>query len=261
MTIDLTGVRLKIGRAEEHFQSVKNVVSAQLKPEAYDAIFKVNADFTRYSVILKILKDIPFDQMALIAGDCVHNLRSALDHLIYSMAVHLEHGNIPTNWKKLAFPIAASSSDFADMGFRIKSLPDRVRTAIESVQPYNRPHAELPPLLGLLHYFDLADKHRVLNVCFTVIHQGHFTDIQNVPEDQAFQAGIALPGLKDGAEIAALIFDRPTPNVTYNWAGDISIGIRFPPGPLGEFGEISTILSWLIEDVREVIDIVVKEFR
>jgi hypothetical protein len=45
-----------------------------------------NPDFTRYSFIIRELRRPAFKRWALIAGDCIHNLRSALDHLVYAIA-------------------------------------------------------------------------------------------------------------------------------------------------------------------------------
>jgi hypothetical protein len=61
----------------------------------------------------------------------------------------------------------------------------------------------------------------------------------------------------ESEEIAAVIFDRPTPNVTYNWEGDISVAIHHKPGPTGlDISELYAVLCLLDTEVSDVIGIV-----
>jgi hypothetical protein len=257
MALDLTSVHAKQRRAKEHMEVLKNEIRAKVNPDLCKAIKKTNVNSTRYSVFFRLVGDIPYEQFALIGGDCIHNLRSALDHLVYAIAIHESKQSPPPKDNKLKFVIADEPNDFKGFRDSISKLTTDVQTAIESVQPYKRRHSELPPLLALLHEFDIADKHKLLNVCFSAIHQGHFGSWVNLPPGQSFKLAITMEELKDGTEIAAVIFDRPTPDVTYQWEGDIVVAINHKPGPNGEkLSELYALLSLLYTEVDDVIGIV-----
>jgi hypothetical protein len=84
-------------------------------------------------------------------GDCFSNMRSALDPLVCAIAIADTGKNPPSFEKKLQFPITDCRSEFDDAVIKRKQLGDirdPVRTVFESLQPYNRPHKTLPPLLA-----------------------------------------------------------------------------------------------------------------
>src|SRR5208282_3855961 len=95
---------LKIGRAEEHFQAFQTEHDAWVDTSPYQVVRKRNADGSRHSLLAEVNNPPPLDRWSLIAGDCVHNLRSALDHLAYALAAH-KIGEAPPNPRSLQFPI------------------------------------------------------------------------------------------------------------------------------------------------------------
>jgi hypothetical protein len=112
---------------------------------------------------------------ALIAGDCVFNLRAALDHLIYALHDRRFRGQVPGKiGERTQFPILTRhrrdkrgnlipSIKWAETG----SLSARQRTAIEFLQPYNRRHDKLMytrERLADLALLNNIDKHRYLHV-------------------------------------------------------------------------------------------------
>jgi hypothetical protein len=60
----------------------------------------------RHSLILRVLKLPALERWSLVAADCVHNLRCALDHLVYAIAVYESGQDPPPNHRGLQFPIA-----------------------------------------------------------------------------------------------------------------------------------------------------------
>ena len=75
----------------------------------------------------------------------------------------------PPDENKLMFPITDSAVKFNEAAQRIRSLSAPVRKAIEDVQPFNRPHPKLPPLLAILRDFENIDKHRLLRLAYASI--------------------------------------------------------------------------------------------
>ena len=157
---------LKISRAEEHFNTLKSEIASWAKSGAYSIVKQCDSEGRRHSLVLNMKGQQPFDKWSLIASDCVQNLRGALDHSVYALAIQNSGGSPPPNASKLQFPICDSLAAF-DLEVkkkRISGLSSKAQAFIEQAQPYNRWHPELPPILSVLRDFSDSDKHRLLNV-------------------------------------------------------------------------------------------------
>ena len=189
MTLNLASVEAKLKRAEHHAQSLTDEIIPWLNLNNYKLRKEVNADSTRYSIVVdQIGSDPPSERWSLMVGDCLHNLRCALDHLVYAIAVHESGTDPPLDEKALMFVIADAPGEFAKSSKRIQSLSVPVQAAIERVQPFNRPHATLPPLLSVLANLENVDKHRLVRLARSTIGQGNIgltgyqADSSNTPE-------------------------------------------------------------------------------
>src|SRR5271157_2969691 len=105
MPLDLTGVNAKLSRTKEHTNSVKDEVAAWMNTRPCNLTPKANTDFTRWALVISVPKTADLVRWTLIVGDAINNLRPALDHLIYAIAVHESASNSPPDEKRLAFPI------------------------------------------------------------------------------------------------------------------------------------------------------------
>lgn len=255
MWMDDIAARLK--RAEEHFDAFQREVNAWNHTRPYGIEKQVNSDFTRYSVIARIKGIPPTQRWSLIVSDCLSSLRSALDYLVYAIAIQESGMNPPPDEGKLQFLIADNLERFEKSAWHIQSLTEETRRLIESVQPYHRPYPGLPPLLAILRDFNDSDKHRLLHVMVTSTAQGAFRDIRNVPDGTSIQIEATPFDVVDKTEIAALVFETPTPDVKYQFIADFVIAMTHTPSPdSAGFTDVSTILVRLIPEVRTVIDTV-----
>jgi hypothetical protein len=133
----------------------------------------------------------------MLIGDAIHNLRSALDHLAWSLA--------GTNaGRSTEFPIFVSRTEFSKRGKRkMHGMPTPAQKIIKSLQPYKRPHGlpkEREPL-WLLQNLDIEDKHRALNLVASEM-MGN-VDISTSRDHPAYGLTMVtgLIPLADGAEI------------------------------------------------------------
>ena len=77
---DLTGARVKIDRAKKHLADLNTAIHAFEREWPYTTTVEIN-DQTGYETHkFFLLSPIPNDWGGVV-GDCVHNLRSALDLL------------------------------------------------------------------------------------------------------------------------------------------------------------------------------------
>lgn len=152
----LASVRLKVLRAEEHLRAIAAINQRFARVEC-EVI--VQEDLDRDLGWFELRLPAPPAALSVIAGDCLYNLRSALDHLIWELVV-ANPPNEPT--EQNMFPICTTPEAFAQQLKRQRLqgvLPESVRY-IESLQPYGT--ADHP--LRWLQHLHNTDKHRTLNV-------------------------------------------------------------------------------------------------
>jgi hypothetical protein len=204
-------VRAKLDRADEHLDAFNRETKGWSDSDQLTITRESDTDGREH--IFRISYETPPDTIrwALLLGDAFHNLRGALDHAVYALAVANTRKNPPDNERKLAFPITTEPGLFKDAKWRIRSLSDPAQAAIERLQPYNRlkPGQWFMPLWWLSVLHDV-DKHRL----------SHITTLNGVPDELAIDA---RPGTYevfwntsphvDGAPILRLILANPNPNV------------------------------------------------
>ena len=172
----LDGPRLKVRRAMRQIEHLRRMEDAFGEVADYRLI-KANSYPERgkdtYYIILNIL---PSQDWGVCIGEVAHNLRSALDGLVWQLAlkststpprdtqfpIHL----IGNSEKRRSPPEKGFVPQFSKGGLNmIKSLHPVHQAAIERLQPYNstgtRP-ADHP--LHHLNEINLADKHRLILV-------------------------------------------------------------------------------------------------
>jgi len=95
MALDLSSVNAKLNRADSHLNAYRDEVTRWAASNPYHLSTGANADSTRHHVAIHITENPDFESWSLIIGDCVHNLRSALEHLVYAIAVNDAGQNPP----------------------------------------------------------------------------------------------------------------------------------------------------------------------
>jgi hypothetical protein len=247
---------LKIARAEEHAETINNEVREWSATDPYGLIQKRDSQGSRHSFHIEVRNEPPLQRWSLIAGDCVHNLRSALDHFLYAIVLRKPAGILPGYERSIQFPIADCPSRMPTEKW-YGLLSGKVRTAIDGVQPYNRPHADFRPLLGVVRDLNNSDKHRLLNVHIPRLQRAEFPGI-TVPDGHTVRNFFfSKVGLVDGAEVASFTVDPPCIDVKYQGGGmAITVVLRHVPGPTGiEFTTPRILLPLLCKEVRDVIEI------
>lgn len=132
-----------------------------------------------------------------------------------------------------------------------------MRTEIQRVQPYNRIHRHLPPLLGLLHKIDNINKHQLLQIAMSIANGG---EIRNL--NPAIRAGrqcrveVSTAEVVDGAEVVAVVFTEPTADVTYQFDGQISIALAIDRAPNSEIRwvGVNLLLAEAADEVWRIIN-------
>jgi hypothetical protein len=156
----IASVRAKIERAKAHIPDFQ-VAQRKFGEANVDLIQpEDDAKAKRRRWVVKFDPIIPRDY-AIIAGDILNNLQSALDHLAWRLCV-LGVGTVPKERiHQVHFPVAGSSGDYPS---RVKGTIEGLAKAdaieaIRLIEPYKGGKGEL---LWVLAKLNGTDKHRLL---------------------------------------------------------------------------------------------------
>ncbi|MFA9446326.1 hypothetical protein [Egicoccus sp. AB-alg6-2] len=103
---------------------------------------------------VRVSAEPPLEWSAL-AGDIVHNLRSALDHVAWALVA--EEGQ-PDEWT--CFPITDKERSFGDRARKALRGAPEARQMVRGLSPWRDGNEDL----WLLHRLNIVDKHRLLLV-------------------------------------------------------------------------------------------------
>lgn len=172
MNAGLDNAHRKWDRAGEHLEALTGELSLFRARDSVDLEAKRNGDRTQEWWIVHIRQTIP-PTITLLIGDVVHNLRSALDHLVYALATLKGPPHRGT-----AFPVCTKREKFFERtkGSRqfspssgmnkITGLRPLAQTFIERCQPYHGGNGS--GLLISLNALENTDKHRTLDVAHVI---------------------------------------------------------------------------------------------
>jgi hypothetical protein len=164
----LAGAVEKVNRAKEQFDELRAEMDAffNAEPKPHTSIGEFDTDSWAWIEGFQIRQPPPL-RFGVILGDCVHNLRSSLDHVIWQ--VTLLDGGTPDD--STQFPVASKSeAQFEAMAnLRIPGLSKEHRALVKRVQPYHRGDAADAHPLAVLADLSNTDKHQILNPTYSFL--------------------------------------------------------------------------------------------
>jgi len=207
MQASLVGVRNKLKRAHDHIAELNRTIQEWGTAEQKTNPFTLDHQPERKRMVVRHGKVGPNNpDWSLIVGDIIHNLRSALDHIVCQLAVL--NGNDRSCCDATYFPICICNPDFKKAEKRLEHLISTEALAlIEELQPYkaaDRGKRPVADVLWTVHKLDIIDKHRIVLV---VGKKFRATDLTYTLDDAAaipVEVDQVWRPLEDGAEIAAI---------------------------------------------------------
>jgi hypothetical protein len=167
------GVELKIARARMHAQAFRDSLQEWWDKKPISVRTEVSSDRREYKLILNEFGAIPpIELWGMQIGDCVHNLRSALDNLCYSAARLLN--DPPRQPRSIQFPIFDDATAYHDRArATLGQLPALACELIEHFQPFKQPDpgAIKRHTLLYLNHLSNQDKHRIPQVALLCVNQ------------------------------------------------------------------------------------------
>jgi hypothetical protein len=207
----------KLIRAEEHF----NLFLAEFREHAarypYGIAVKRYPDPRLLTIHLNVERFPDTERWSLIIGDSIHNLRSTLDHLVYTIASNVSGINPPPDSNRLSYPMRRA--DFWHLGVLQQNGP--FMAELQGLQPDTRPEWKGLRLLTVLEELDNLDKHRTLNVMvaapqsmvFSFAHLGTTTAYH--PSYDNITTNFSP--LEPDAELIRIVEPEPIPDVEVHW--------------------------------------------
>jgi hypothetical protein len=252
MAQDLSGVHPKVKRADEHFEALQTELGRFWDENADPIERKLEDEGRKHVVYLTLRKEPDLARWGLLIGDCVQNLRAALDHVVYARAI-LESGqDPPPDERRLQFPICDTTTHLAQQEWRIASLSQAYRERIYAAQPYETGNDLAIAPLRLLRDMNDADKHRLVT---PALFQARSARVEwsapaELPESFFFDAG----ALKNNTEIMWARFREPKPDVEVYFGITLAIGLSHDVATTGSsWSELYVILEAIRAEVARVI--------
>lgn len=151
----LEGPKLKANRAKKHLSDLQAAIDRFFETNPYFVVVKDNPESGYRECEVARADPLPPD-LAIISGDCIHNLRSALDHLVWQLV--LANGRKPEEMRT-AFPVWRSEADFeSGRPGDAKGISKEALNVLYGLKPYKGGN----DALWRVHKLDIVDKHRLV---------------------------------------------------------------------------------------------------
>jgi hypothetical protein len=220
-----SGYRAKLARADEHLSALYQETDGWGDSDPFRIVRGSNADGSVHEFGLRFETQPNVRRWSLLVGDALHNMRCALDHIVYAMAVQQTGQDPPPDESRLMFPICSDVDHWKRSKRRIACLNEPTRTAIERVQPYNRiKHGQWFAPLWWLAQLNDVDKHRLPHLTVLAAHPDEITtDVK----PGTFRALWNEGPLLDGATLLRLELSNPNPHAYVNLRATGAVVFRF----------------------------------
>jgi hypothetical protein len=165
----LDGVRAKLTRGEQHVNALNREVERLFTKRKHPPGFHIRHEFRpedeTFRIVVTSVDRLPA-KLGTLVGDAVHNLRSALDQLVFELAF-IDNGGSEDGLDKVAFPASLTADNFTGYWVQermLAKLSKTNRAIIKRFQPCSIRKVDLRPkhFLAILDSLSNDDKHRLI---------------------------------------------------------------------------------------------------
>jgi hypothetical protein len=251
----LSGPKLKLERAKQHIEDLEAAIERFFETNPYELFIENNSETGQREHKVRRV-DAPPDSLALIAGDVIHNFRSALDHLIWQLVI--ANGKKPDDLRT-EFPVWGKKAGFEKgRPGRAKGISEQALDVLYGLKPYKGGN----DALWLLHRLDIVDKHRLLLAVISSA-QGIVVDLVaplerllgKPPDEVSGSRKLAIKAAEPTLLVPGATVFTQSPGSEEHHDTEITVAIALgePEVPLGD--SVVVTLNQLSSFVREVIDL------
>lgn len=251
--------RQKLTRSWWLFSELLGRVDAWNAAGEFTAPVHVLPDRTALEFLTPVGFRPPVSEWALLAGDAVHNARSALDGEIW----HLAHrdGGEPATPTRIAFPVTSDARGWANSVKALETVPPESLERVRLAQPWvDSPAAPDQHWLSILSRLDNDDKHRG-RVVAVPLEEGLSLAFEGLSLGEGLPQGGYLhiwgSGL-DGTEAAGTPFARfgfgALINGTQTEAGTVTVRLAPAVHVLDQLVPVATLQTEMLSYVHRLLD-------
>lgn len=243
------GAWVKLDRAKSHIVELAKGIRSYGDLDHMYLYEEHDVETNQIHTKVKIDQPIPAE-LAAILGDALHNLRSALDILVYDASKDHPDFNPTTP----AFPIGRDKTEYNSKADRhLQYAPQEVRDLVDTMMPYDTDEA----WLWRLHNANIEDKHRLLIPVGSMVRSINPGISMEVPwQDEPIQAPqlFIRPAenqypLEDGD----VVFSRPADATGDNLQPEARIEIAFGNSQAFDGMRLLPTLETLTAEVEEAV--------
>jgi hypothetical protein len=230
MSERVTAVRshdLKLAWAEHQFEVFEDQLGAWKAGGGYGVVFEPQPNTPEQIIRLKA-DDTP-DVFALVIGDALHAMRSALDHLAYALSE--DHATLtPEVAEKVEFPIFGDRPmNAGERERKIGAMDPDAATVIEGLQPHCRGDDYTEDPLWTLYDLARIDRHRLLHLTVAQL------EAVGIGGDNLYIESMTISGVgpdaQDGAELGKCSVRPVNPGLPMHMNINAEPQIIFKEGP------------------------------
>jgi len=243
--------RSSLDWADMHLERLKTAFQAFLHLNPFEVVSEYDAQTSDEVVRVRVKRSQPPEWLHII-GDCLHNHRVALDHLVWSLV--LKHTPVPLKPKRILFPIYDDRGDYVSRGANaVAEASGIVQAAVESLQPYHGWHTPEPHPLFLLNEMEIVHKHRHLLAAGSVL-TGTQIRIHGDPGGRLhFHSNVRYGAFEDGVELARyhVVPPGPEPKVEFDYR--VTFDIAFAEKGPARGTPVGQTLERIRDHIRNVV--------
>ncbi len=255
----LAGILAKLARAQHHLEAVDEEIGAFMECDPYSISYERKPDGTDHIWRVHVREQPPL-ALGPIIGDFLQNTRSALDHLVWQLAIL--SGKEPPN-RNTAFPVCDTEGIFRAKGTRNKvaDLTAEYRAAVERLQPFQVGGAAREHWLWHLNELSRIDKHQILHPVGAIHNNATFSThpVDESKDPFPYQLGqlgqtvtthiwASLAPFQDEAQIARWTLDPPRPDVRME--GEFSFYVSYGEGVQPAIRPVTDVLENILRHVE-----------
>lgn len=156
----MESVDAKMIRAHEHLEKLEKETFQYLSTIKPMMVLKTAPNEPWPWLVMWISDYIPPIRLSVLLGDCVHNMRAALDNLVCALALTV---NPSCACKNTKFPYSQNEKDFdVNVDRNLAGVPGDAKKIIKQLPPWCDTSVSPNPLL-MLNKLSNIDKHRSCN--------------------------------------------------------------------------------------------------
>lgn len=251
----LSDIGVKLDRAKKHLGDLEAELDRFVSEKPHPLHVVTHNRQSAKVWDMEWTRKIP-SRWSAIAGDCAHNLRCVLDHIVWDLSGGA--GNAPDDSE---FPVFRDPLKYFRSGkdgkplrgtglWKIRGVKDDIaHAAFEGLQPFEGQDPTRHPL-WIIHELDRLDKHRALHVVWGRAHDYASLLANGIGDESDLPPGWRK--LKVGATQSPF-YRAETPPGTKTQVKtrfDLAIRVTLPPGTVGSHENLDVLLGSLIAFVE-----------